>query len=76
MIWTYVAFVGYTIDVIGTILIAFTVIAVHQRVAKERKIDEKVFVIMNRERKAAIWGIFLIAIGYILQIPVLIPIFT
>jgi hypothetical protein len=65
----YAAFLGYTLDVIGKILIAFTVVAVHERVRKEHKIDARVFQAMKRERKVAIWGIFLMAIGYVLQVP-------
>lgn len=76
MIWTYIAFVGHTLNVIGEILVAFTVIAVHQRVSAERKIDEKVFRVMRRERKVAIWGILLIALGYVIQIPIFLPIFS
>lgn len=68
-IWVYIAFIGYTLDVIGKILIAFTAIAVHQRVAHEQKIDKQVFKAMRRERKVAIWAIFLIAGGYLLQLP-------
>jgi len=69
MIWGYLAFLGYTLDVIGKILVAFTAIAVHQRVQKEQKIDKRVFQTMHRERKVAIWGIILIALGYAMQIP-------
>lgn len=76
MIWIYFAFLGRTLGVIGTVLIAFTAIAVHQRVAQEQKIDKKVFKVMHRERRIAIWGIFLIALGYILEIPFLLPIFS
>lgn len=65
----YIAFLGYTLDVIGKILVAFTAVAVHQRVRKEQKIDKRVFLEMKREQNVAIVGIFFIAIGYALQIP-------
>ena len=65
----YIAFIGYTFDVIGKILIAYTAIAVHQRVAQEQKIDKRVFQEMKRERNVAFWGIAFISIGYVMQIP-------
>lgn len=64
-----VEFIGFTLDVIGKIMVAYTAIMVHYRFWKEHKIDERVFVAMKRERNIAVLGIALIVIGYILQIP-------
>lgn len=34
---------GFVLDTIGTVMIAYTAIAMHRRVWKEHKIDEGVF---------------------------------
>lgn len=64
-----VEFLGFTLDVIGKILVAYTAIMVHYRFWKEHKVDEAVFTAMKRERIIAIVGIALIIAGYFLQIP-------
>ena len=62
-------FIGFTLDVVGKILIAYTAIIVHYRFWKEHKIDEAVFATMRQERLIGIFGVVLIIIGYLLQIP-------
>lgn len=62
-------FFGFTFDVIGKIMVAYTAIAVHHRVWKEHKIDKKVFATMKNEQVIGIIGIILIVIGYLLQLP-------
>lgn len=62
-------FVGSTLELIGTVAIAYTVLSVHYRVRVEHKIDEVVFKHMRREQAAGIIGISLIILGYILQLP-------
>ena len=64
-----IEFIGFTLDVVGTIMVAFTALAVHHRVRKEHKIDAKVFRIMRREQVIGIAGITLIILGYLLQAP-------
>lgn len=64
-----IEFIGFTLDVVGKVLVSYTVVLVHYRFWKEHKIDEKVFATMKRERIVAIFGIALIIIGYLLQIP-------
>lgn len=64
-----VEFVGFTLDVIGKIMVAYTAIAVHRRFWKEHKIDEMVFKMMKREQIIGIAGVILIVIGFLLQIP-------
>ena len=61
--------IGFTLDLIGTVMIAYTVLSVHYRVRKEHKIDEVVFKHMRREQAAGIIGIGLIIIGFLLQLP-------
>ncbi len=61
--------IGFTFDVLGKIMIAFTAIMVHHRFTKEHKIDEKVFSEMKREKIIGILGIVFIILGYLLQLP-------
>lgn len=61
--------IGFTLTSIGEIMIGFTAIMVHHRFRKEHKIDEMVFKEMKREQILGIIGIFLIIIGYFLQMP-------
>lgn len=60
---------GFTLDVVGKIMIAYTAIAVHYRFRKEHQIDEQVFKIMKKEHLLGIAGIILIIAGYLLQLP-------
>lgn len=62
-------FLGFTLDVIGKVMVAFTALMVHYRFRKEHKVDERVFRSMRREQVLAIIGIVLIISGYFLQIP-------
>ena len=59
--------IGITFDVIGTILIAYTVLRVHNRAREERAIDSRVINEMKKERATSIVGIVFIIIGYIFQ---------
>lgn len=61
--------IGFTLDVIGKVMVAYTAIMVHYRFWKEHKIDEAVFELMKRERFIGIVGIICIVIGYFLQLP-------
>lgn len=63
------AFIGFSLDVLGKIMVAFTAIMVHHRFRKEHKVDERVFRSMRREQVIAIMGIALIIVGYLLQVP-------
>ncbi|HBB56796.1 TPA: hypothetical protein DEW47_03065 [Patescibacteria group bacterium] len=62
-------FWGFTIGLIGKIMVAFTAIAVHHRFLKEHKVDEGVFKTMKREQFVGILGVILMIIGYFLEIP-------
>jgi len=63
------AFLGFTIDVIGKVMVAYTAIMVHHRFWQEHRVDDKVFRTMRRERIFGIIGLVLIIIGYFLQVP-------
>lgn len=62
-------FIGFTLDVIGKVLVAYTAIAVHHRVWKEHTINKAVFAIMRNEQILGVIGIIFIILGFILQIP-------
>ena len=64
-----IEFLGFTLDVIGKVLVAYTAIKVHHRFWKEHKVDEFVFKAMKREQIIGIAGIILVIIGFLLQIP-------
>lgn len=59
---------GITLDTLGTVLIAYTVLRVHSRVRKEHGIDEYVAREMRRERRLGLIGIVLIISGYVFQL--------
>jgi len=60
-------FIGSTIQIFGEIFIGISVYFVHRLVAKERKIDRHILVEFHREKIFALWGIFLIVLGYVIQ---------
>ena len=60
--------IGFILDAVGKVLVAYTAIRVHYRVRKEHSIDEKVFTAMRREHVLGIIGISLIVIGVLLQL--------
>ena len=53
---------------IGEIVVAYTVIKVHERIMKEHKIDDKVLKTMRKEQRLAILGVIMIASGWLLYI--------
>lgn len=64
-----ISLLGFILDTIGTVMIAYTAVAVHRRVWKEHKIDAVVFKAMKREQSIGITGIVFIIVGFVLQIP-------
>lgn len=60
--------IGITLDVVGTVLIAYTAIRVHDRVRREHSIDSRVAKEMKRERIVGIIGIVLVIAGYFFQV--------
>lgn len=64
-------FIGHVSDVctlIGDIIIAYAVIAVHDRMRYEHKIDAAVYRTMKRERSIMVFGIVLLFVGFSLRI--------
>ncbi|MDA1334410.1 MAG: hypothetical protein O2794_00140 [bacterium] len=64
-----IEFIGFTLEFIGKIMIAYTAVSVHYRVWKEHAVDERVFSEMKRERLLGLLGIILMVIGYLLEAP-------
>lgn len=60
--------IGLSLDIIGTVLIAYPAIAVHSRFWKEHKVDEKVFKEMRKEQILGMIGIVTVMIGFTLQL--------
>lgn len=61
--------VGFTLDTIGKVMVAYTAIRVHYRFWKEHQIDNQVFAVMYREQWIGVIGIALMIIGFVLQVP-------
>ena len=63
------ALLGFILDVVGKVMVAFTAIMVHHRFRKEHKVDEAVFKVMKCEQVIGIVGVVFIIIGFLLQLP-------
>ncbi len=61
-----------TLTFLGTVMIAFAALRVHHRVLHEHKIDKFVFKEMKLERKIGITGVIFTAIGFFMEIALLI----
>ncbi len=61
---------GATIQMIGEVMVALTVIKVHGRVMRDKKVDEDVIKEMRQEQWLGIFGVLCIVLGYALQLPV------
>jgi uncharacterized membrane protein len=61
-------YIGYTLQTLGEIFIAFTVLKVHERVLKEHRIDDSVFKVIKLEQLIGVFGIIFIVLGYVLTI--------
>lgn len=57
-----------TFDLIGSLLIAYTVIMVHYRFWKEHKVDGNVFREMRREQIIGMVGVVFMLAGYFVKI--------
>lgn len=62
------AFFGTTIQTLGEVMIALTVLSVHFRMWQEHRIDSAVFQEMKKERIVGILAVAFIIIGYLLQL--------
>lgn len=59
---------GFIIDTVGKLLVAYTTLMVHHRVANEHKIDGKVFQVMKRERLYGFIGMGMIIVGSLIEL--------
>lgn len=60
--------IGITLDVIGKILLGLTVLLVHHKILKERRIDQYVIKEIKLEWTLGILGISLMVIGYVFEL--------
>lgn len=60
-------YIALTLGTLGKILLGFAVVRVHMHMAREHKIDGDVVASIKRERFVSIAAIFLIIIGYLLE---------
>jgi hypothetical protein len=59
------ALLSSTLELFGTLSIAFAALKVHHRVLNEHSIDQKVIKEMRLEQIAGIFGVILLITGYI-----------
>jgi len=59
--------VGFGLDTLGKLMVAYTTLMVHHRVTHEHKIDELVFRAMKREQFYGFIGIVMILVGSSLE---------
>lgn len=52
----------------GDVIIAYAVIAVHDRMREEHSIDEAVYQSMLKERRYVVFGIVLVFLGFALRV--------
>lgn len=64
---------GLTIEVSGKIMLGVSIFLSHSRVMKERRIDRTVLMAMKKERALIVFGIILIIVGYLMQLPYHLP---
>jgi hypothetical protein len=60
--------IGLILEFVGTIMLGYTVLAVHFRIGEDRKLDNAVFKAIKTERYAGVLGLILIAIGFVAQV--------
>lgn len=63
-----IIFLSESLDLVGTLLIAYAALKVHYRVKKEHSIDEKVLSEMNLEMSLGILGMVLITVSYLIKV--------
>ncbi len=61
-------FLGLTLGLIGKVLLGVSVILVHGKITKEKRIDGIVLMEMRREQFLAFLGVLLMIVGYALEI--------
>jgi len=61
-------FLSETLEIVGGLLIAYTVIMVHYRFRKEHQVDAKVFREMKKEQMFGVLGVVFLLAGYLVKI--------
>lgn len=61
-------YAGLTLGTLGKLILGMAVIRVHTRIFQEHKIDNVVLHAIEREKYFTAFGIFLIIVGFILEI--------
>ena len=61
-------FWGFTLALLGKLLVSMTVIMVHSKITKEEHIDGIVLMEMRKEKHYAILGVVLMILGYLLEL--------
>jgi hypothetical protein len=61
---------GLALDLVGTVMLGYTVLSVHDHIRKEHRLDDDVYQAIKRERVAGFSGLFLICLGMAMQISV------
>ncbi len=61
-------FLSETLDLLGSLLIAYTVIMVHYRFWQEHRVDRKVFLEMRREQIIGVAGVVFMLAGYLSKV--------
>lgn len=59
---------GLTLGTLGKVVLGVAVLRVHVHILKEHKIDNIVLLSMKREQVVTIVGLFLIVLGYLLEV--------
>lgn len=62
------AVIAATLDVVGKILVSYTVLKVHHRMLEEHQMDDRVFREIKTEQKIGMVGILLMVAAYLLKI--------
>jgi hypothetical protein len=61
---------GATVQMIGEVMVALTVITVHRRVMHDKKLDKAVIKEMRQEQWLGVIGVLCIILGFVLQLPI------
>lgn len=59
-----IGYIAEIFELIGGVIIAYAVIAVHDRMREEHKIDSEVYRSMIKERRLVLFGVFLLFMGF------------
>lgn len=59
----HIGVIGFILDTLGKLLVAYTSLMVHHRFRNEHRVDEEVFSVMRKEQVYGMAGIGLIILG-------------